>query len=59
MSDWYTDGVAALKAELVEASGASAEQVDTIYAFLSDMGMIDYDIEKELVYARYNGEEEE
>lgn len=51
--DWYDAAVEQLFEELSDMSGAEA------YSFLSEIGLIDYDVEKEILWERYVGDEEE
>ncbi len=45
--------------ESAEQSGLTIEQFRAAYSFLSEIGIVDYDIEKEIVFERYSGEEDE
>ena len=36
MSDWYTEGLVQLKTDIVEDTGVSLEDVDKVYAYLSN-----------------------
>lgn len=56
MSDWYDEGVNKIRIELAEAAGITAEQANKAYGFLNEVGLIDYDIEKDVLYERYNEE---
>ena len=51
--DWYTDALEELKDDGAEESGLSREQFDSAYAFLFNMGVIDYDVEKDILYDVY------
>lgn len=53
MSDWYSQARAELIDEVVAETGLTAEQFQQAYAFLNEIGLIDYDIEKEVLYDRY------
>lgn len=54
MSDWYDEGMDKIRVELAEAAGITIEQAVTAYGFLSEAGLIDYDVEKEVIFERYN-----
>lgn len=56
-ADWYNDGLAELKSDCADHTGLTIDQVSAVYAFLSQVGLIDYDIEKEIILERY-GEDE-
>lgn len=59
MSDWYDTSKEILFNEAAKETNLSIEQVKEIYSFLSNIGLIDYDIEKEILYDRYVCKEEE
>lgn len=56
-ADWYDDGLGELKVECAEETGLTIEQVSAVYAFLSEIGLIDYDIEKDVIFERYGDDE--
>lgn len=59
MSDWYNDSTSAMFDELVAETGVPMEQARRVYSFLASIGLIDYDVEKEIFYARYVSDEED
>ena len=59
MTDWYTKGRAELIEEIVEECGVSEDQANSVYSFLSEIGIVDYDIEKDVIFDRYCSDEEE
>lgn len=58
MSDWYDAGKAEYIRDLAAATRIPREQVERIYAVLTEDSLIDYDIEKDFLYNRYVSEEE-
>ncbi len=59
MSDWFSEGIESLKLDIAVNTGVDQESVDAVYSFLINIGMIDYDTEKEVVWNRYTGKGEE
>lgn len=57
MSDWFDEAQESLKSEAVAATGVTADQFNAVYGFLSEIGLIDYDTEKEVLYERYVDDE--
>lgn len=55
--DWYDEGMTKLRDELTEVAG-TYEAGAAVYAFLHEIGMIDYNIEKEIIWERYVEAEE-
>ncbi len=55
---WYTTGMTALFEEGVVETGVTEEQFAKVYAFLNEIGIIDYDIEKDVVFDRYIGDDD-
>lgn len=53
MSDWYDRASEMLEADVCKQCGITSEQFTEIYSFLNEIGLIDYDIEKEVLYERY------
>lgn len=58
MADWYDSGIAALYEEGAEQTGLTIEQFKAAYSFLSEIGIVDYDIEKDVVFERYCADDE-
>ncbi len=58
MTDWYDTGKAELFKEASEETELPEEKVKAVYSFLSEIGIIDYDIEKDVVFDRYCSDEE-
>ena len=56
--DWYDNGMIEMHQECADSTGLTVEQVKSVYSFLSEIGIIDYDIEKDVVFDRYSGEED-
>lgn len=52
-TDWYDDALEQLKEDAVEETGLTREQFDNAYSFLFNFGLIDYDVEKDLLYDTY------
>lgn len=59
MSDWFSTAQVAMYTELEAETGVSQEAAKSVYAFLSEIGLIDYDVEKEIFYERYIDEDGE
>lgn len=60
MSDeWFETGLHQLMLDASEDSGLAYNEVLKVYGFLSDVGLIDYDVEKEIIWERYYGDEDE
>ena len=57
MSDWYDQAQEMLEADVCKHAGVSREQFNAVYGFLNDIGLIDYDTEKEVLYERYVDDE--
>lgn len=58
MRDWYTEAKKRMLEELADTTGLSLEDVETVYNELSDIGFIDYDIEKDILLEDYCDEDE-
>lgn len=56
MADWYDNGLEKMFAEFVEETDLSLDQAKRAYGFLSNIGIVDYDIEKEVIRERYDDE---
>lgn len=52
-TDWYESGLAELQLDISKTGKISLESAKKVYSFLSDIGIIDYDIEKDAILARY------
>jgi hypothetical protein len=62
MSDWYDKGYNQLLEELeaeIATAASNQDRAVKAYAFLNNIGLIDYDIEKEIIGERYGYGEEE
>ena len=57
MADWYDVGMSKLQKELMEEAGITERQAIDAYAFLSEVGLIDYDVEKEVISDRYEDDQ--
>jgi hypothetical protein len=56
MSDWFDNGREAILDALCDQSGLSRQQAGSALAFFCNIGLIDYDMEKEL-YFEWSGED--
>jgi len=59
MSDWYDAGKAEYMRDLAAATRIPQEQIERLYSLLCEDGLIDYDVEKEFLFDRYENEEVE
>lgn len=59
MSDWYEEGKDQLIKDTSEETGLTEDQVKSVYSYLESIGIIDYDIEKDVIREMYDDEEEE
>lgn len=57
MSDWFDTGYDQMMQYISEASGLSEGQVRDVYAVIYNLGLIDYDVEKEVVFEQFSDEE--
>lgn len=57
MADWYDKAQDSLVEEAIAYTGLTEEQFNEAYSFLNEIGLIDYDIEKEVLYERYAEED--
>lgn len=55
MGDWYNIGFDVLINDGVNSTEVSEKDFRKVYAFLSEVGLIDYDTEKEVFYDIYEG----
>jgi len=53
MSDWYDKAYEEFMQDLWSFNSVSPEDAKKIYGYLSDIGLIDYDNEKEYLYDNY------
>lgn len=53
MADWYDKAQKELVEEAVASTSLTEEQFIEAYSFLNEIGLIDYDVEKEVLYERY------
>lgn len=51
--DWFDDGYDQMMDYISEASGLSLGQVRDVYAVMHQIGLIDYDIEKEIIWEQF------
>lgn len=58
MQDWYEKGSVMLLDEIVEETGVAKDSVEKVYAFLNNIGLVDYDNEKEIIWERYFGDDD-
>lgn len=59
MSDWFVEGYDKMMDYISEASGLSPGQVSDVYAVMHSLGLIDYDIEKEVISEQFCDEEDD
>lgn len=59
MSDWFDPGYEKMLNYISEASGLSLGQVKDVYAVMHGIGLIDYDVEKEVVFEQFSDEGQE
>jgi hypothetical protein len=57
VSDWYERGRTEIVRRIKQSTGLSENDIDNVYAMLSEIGLIDYDIEKDVFYTIIHGEE--
>lgn len=56
--NWYDDGLEKLLNDIVMMTDVDRASVEEVYSALVNMCLIDYDIEKEIIWDRYfDGEE--
>lgn len=55
--DWHDSGLEELMNEICEDTGLDITQVIAVYGWLVNDGFIDYDTEKEIIWARQNPDE--
>lgn len=55
MSDWFDRGVHQLHWDCSVETEVPVEDVKKIYSYLAEVGLIDYDVEKEVVWDLYDG----
>lgn len=58
MADWYDKALEEFQIDGYLASEVSHTDFQRVYSYLSDCGLIDYDIEKEYLYDNYVEDEE-
>lgn len=51
--NWFDESLEKLYNEIAEGTGLAVDQVQYVYTYLANFGLIDYDIEKELLYDYY------
>lgn len=59
MSDWYEEGYDELIDDISDETKVSKDNVKLVYSYLVNVGIIDYDIEKEVIFDLYGKGEEE
>lgn len=58
--DWYDKAYKELIEDIQYSTGLTADAIMRVYSYLSNVGLIDYDIEKEFLYNTYvEGESDE
>lgn len=58
MSNWFDESYEKLIADIAEIAEISVEAVKEVYSHLSNIGLIDYDVEKEVFWDLYGSEED-
>lgn len=58
MADWYDKALEEFIEEASTYLKVSPEKFTEIYGYLSNIGLVDYDIEKEYLYDNFSDEEE-
>lgn len=53
MADWYDSAYDQMIQDAAKATRVAQEDVLALYSYLSGIGLIDYDIEKEIFHERY------
>lgn len=53
MADWYEKGMNILLDDIHEATEVDKDTVSIIYSHLVNIGLIDYDVEKEYILENY------
>ena len=53
MSNWFDESYEKLIADIAEIAEISVEAVKEVYSHLSNIGLIDYDVEKEVFWDLY------
>lgn len=51
--DWYDGALEQMKDDGAEETGLTREQFDTAYTWLFNFGLIDYDVEKDILFEVY------
>lgn len=57
--EWFVEGYDKMMDYISEASGLSLGQVRDVYAVMHGLGLIDYDVEKEVISEQFCDEEDE
>lgn len=57
--EWFVEGYDKMMDYISEASGLSLGQVRDVYSVMHGLGLIDYDIEKEVISEQFCDEEDE
>jgi signal recognition particle GTPase len=59
MSDWFTESYEKLIKEIADSGDIDEDDVRHVYSYLSNIGLIDYDVEKEIYWDLYGPVEED
>jgi hypothetical protein len=61
MSDWYDTGLELLHQSIIDNTGVAADDIEKVYSFLVNIGLIDYDVEKEYIWEEFtcHGDDDE
>ena len=57
--DWYSEALDAFMVDAGHALNLPTDLVENVYQFFMNEGLIDYDIEKDFLWANYVEDEEE
>lgn len=58
MGNWFDESYEKLIEDIAEIAEISIEAVKEVYSYLSNIGLIDYDVEKEVFWDLYGSEED-
>lgn len=60
MPNWYDEGYERMMQYILDScAGLTREQVRDVYAVMSEIGLIDYDTEKEVIWDQFYEAEDE
>lgn len=56
--NWYEEGRNRLLGEICNSTICNVDDVIEVYEYLEKIGLIDYDVEKEVIWEKYYSEED-